>query len=187
MPRKPCSCGRLPQRKVPVTRSTTLVLSFAHHTSVQNVTCLLTAGASYYSGRGVERDLLKAISWFEKAAAQNDPNSAFMLGVCYQHSNAALSDHYFQRARTNAWSSARGLPRFVAALGASEHFAKWHYLNFHHLISDGFTDAGRQPSSSRREVIVLLDMNPEIRRCVSETQKLMQHIPGSVTFKLLEA
>ncbi len=81
-------------------------------------------GSAYYDGRGVKQDLAKAISWFEEAAAQNHPDAFFMLGVCYQHSNAPLSERHFERARSAVWSMpfTRVSP-LVAALGVSEHFS----------------------------------------------------------------
>ncbi len=137
-------------------------------------------GICFYCGRGVEKDLSKAIAWFEKAASQDNSNSQFMLGLHYQHSNAALSRTYFERARAAVWSSqVTAMLLGVASLSVSEHFAKWHYLNFHHHIDSGFFDAGRQPSSSNREVIFTFELDPSLQQCVSEAQKLLAHISGT--------
>jgi hypothetical protein len=118
--------------------------------------------------------------------AQSSPIAAFMLGVCNQSSNASLSEHYFELAKTLAWSAE---PKYIApavtALSVSEHFAKWHYLNFHQFITSGFTDAGRQPSSSSREVIEVTEFDGMLQRCLSEAQKLMGLISGTLTVQRL--
>ncbi len=137
---------------------------------------------SYYWGRGTERDLPKAIAWLEKAAAQNHSTALLMLGLCYQHSNSALSEDYFRGAKAAAWSSppddGDSTPA-VGSLSVSDHFAKWHYLNFHQHITDGFRDAGRRPLSSRREVIVIVESDSDLQRFVSEAQKRLALISGS--------
>jgi hypothetical protein len=105
-----------------------------------------------------------------------------MLGVCHQRSNVVLSEGYFQRARQVVWSSHAADPPLpsVSALSVSEHFAKWHYLNFHQHITDGFRDAGRQhPAfSPDRETIQIYESHPGIKRCVTEAQQLMAQISG---------
>ncbi len=135
---------------------------------------------SYYYGTGVERDLARALSLFEQAATQQEPSALFMLGMHYQRLNPALSEQYFERAKSTVWSShSSNEPPLVASLEVSDHFAKWHYLNFHHRITDGFNDAGRQPSSASREVILIVESDPDLQRCVSEAQKLVAHVSGA--------
>ncbi len=113
----------------------------AHH-----VTGCVTVGRCYYLGQGTDRDLAKAIAWLEKAAAQNpnDSTASFVLGICYQGTDPARSERYFERARAAVWSSElQPEGTGLAALTVSEHFAKWHYLNYHQHITDYFRDAGR--------------------------------------------
>jgi TPR repeat protein len=147
----------------------------------------LAIGVSYYAGHGVTQDRSKAVSWFEKADAQNEPNAAFILGVCHQQTNATLSEQYFQRARQSVWSSqdAHELASFVSALSVSDHFAKWHYLNFHQHIAHGFRDAGRQHPGLNpgRETIQIHESHAALQHCVSEAQQLIAHISGKPTSK----
>jgi TPR repeat protein len=147
----------------------------------------LAIGRAYYTGQGVTQDRSKAVSWFEKADAQNEPNAAFMLALCHQQKNAALSEQYFQRARQAVWLSqdAHALVPQVSALSVSDHFAKWHYLNFHQHIVDGFRDAGRQPRGliSDRETIHIDESHPALQRFASEAQQLVAQISGEPTWK----
>jgi hypothetical protein len=146
--------------------------------------CLCVEGLHHYNGRGNNRDIRKAIECFEGAAAQNAPNAAFMLGVCYQKMNPTLSEQYFERAKSVAWSAGPqdAIPG-VASLSATEHFSKWHYLNLHQLITDGFRDAGRP--SSPREVIEINEKDMDLRRCVIQAQKLLGNVAGTVQVLLL--
>jgi hypothetical protein len=68
----------------------------------------------------------------------------------------------------------------VSALSVSDHFAKWHYLNFHQHITGGFRDAGRQHPELNldRETIVIDESDPALERCVREAQQLMARISG---------
>jgi TPR repeat protein len=146
----------------------------------------LAIGVSYYNGQGVTQDRSKAVSWFEKADAQNNPNAAFMLGLCHQQTNAALSEQYFQRARHAVWSSQASLVPQVSALSVSDHFAKWHYLNFHQHIAHGFREGGRHPGlNSDRETIEINESDPALQRCVSEAQQLVAQISGKPTCKFI--
>jgi TPR repeat protein len=125
----------------------------------------------------VRQDMAAAKQWFEKAAAQNLTNAAFMLGLFHQRSNAALSEQYFQRAKTAVWASqSEEMMPAVVSIGVSEHFSKWHYVNFHQRISNGFRDGGRRPGA--REVIEIRELNPDLQRCVMEAQKLLEKIPS---------
>jgi hypothetical protein len=127
----------------------------------------------YYEGRGTDQDLLKAYTMFEKAAAQNEPNAAFLLSVWYQQTDSSLSAHYLTLAKMGVWSSERD----SHALTASEHFAKWHYLNDHQQIIDGFRDVGRAQGALGREVMAIVDSDPDLQSCVSELQQILKPIP----------
>jgi hypothetical protein len=99
-----------------------------------------------------------------------------MLGVCFRNSDSSRSEHYFARARTGFWSESA--ESGLAALSVSDHFANWHYLNYHQLITEGFRDAGRQRGVAGREVIVIHEGGPSLQRCVSDAQKLLAEISG---------
>jgi hypothetical protein len=106
-----------------------------------------------------------------------------MLALCHQQTNTALSEHYFQRARQTVWlSQADGLVPLVSALSVSDHFAKWHYLNFHQHIVEGFRDAGRQRPGLRphRETIEIVESDPSFQRCVNEAKNRLASISGAI-------
>ncbi len=49
-------------------------------------------GECYRDGHGVELDMSEAMHWFEKAAAQNNPEALFNLGFCYYAGNGVERD-----------------------------------------------------------------------------------------------
>ena len=42
-------------------------------------------GWCYHKGEGVEKDLVCAVEWYQRAADQGDASAQFNLGWCYQH------------------------------------------------------------------------------------------------------
>lgn len=40
------------------------------------------AGSMYFTGMGVEKNMKKAVSWWEKAVAQGEKRAQFSLGLC---------------------------------------------------------------------------------------------------------
>jgi hypothetical protein len=130
----------------------------------------VVAGVIFYA-----KDFAKACAWFEKAAAQNSSSAAFILFLHYQATDPSLSQHYFQRAKSSVWSyPTKALSAADASLGVSEHFAKWHYLNYHQHISEGFYDAGRKQHAAAREVIILRECG--LQSCVRAAQKRLAHV-----------
>ncbi len=113
------------------------------------------------------------------ASAQNEPNASFLLGLYSQKLDPVRAEAYFQRAKSAAWSLPEGTLSTLAALNVSEHFQKWHYLNFHQRISDGFSDGGRQRSTSNRERLVVEESDTNLQRCVSQAQNILKPIPGA--------
>ncbi len=106
-----------------------------------------------------------------------------MLALCYQQTNTALSEHYFQRARQAVClSQADQLVPVVSAVSVSDHFAKWNYLNFYQHISGGFRDAGRQRPGlrPRRETIGINEPAVALQLCVKEAKNLLALISGAV-------
>jgi hypothetical protein len=158
------------------------LLSIALSQALGQSAARASSGTAYYTGKGVGRNLSEAISYFEKAEAQNNPNAAFMLGVCYQHTNPALSKQWFGRARHVMWSSQpQELVASASAMSVSDHFSKWHYLNFHQHITSGFLDAGRSlPTGldTGREVIVIIESDAALQSCVTEAQQRLAHVSG---------
>jgi TPR repeat protein len=60
-------------------------------------------GTMYLKGRGISKDSVKARKWFELAAAQQDPEAAYNLGVIHYNIYGSLRDqrkalHYFEIA-----------------------------------------------------------------------------------------
>jgi hypothetical protein len=107
-----------------------------------------------------------------------------MLALCHQQTNTVLSEDYLQRARQTVWfSQADDLVPLVSALSVSDHFAKWHYLNFHQYIAYGFLDAGRQRPGLRphREIIEINETHFPLQRCVSEAKNRLAPISGAAT------
>ena len=49
-------------------------------------------GECYRDGQGVESDLAEAVRWFEKAAAQNNPEALYNLGFVYYAGNGVRRD-----------------------------------------------------------------------------------------------
>ena len=47
-------------------------------------------GGLYARGLGVPKDFAQAVAWFQKAAAQGDPNGCTGLGMAYEHGIAGL-------------------------------------------------------------------------------------------------
>jgi hypothetical protein len=107
-----------------------------------------------------------------------------MLALCHQQTNTALSEHYFQRARQAVWLSQApdGLVPGVSALSVSDHFAKWHYLNYHQHVAGGFRDAGRQRARlhPHRETIQISDSDTYLQRCVNEAKNRLAPISGAI-------
>jgi hypothetical protein len=106
-----------------------------------------------------------------------------MLALCHQQTNLALSEHYFQRARQAVWlSQADRLVPLVSALSVSDHFAKWHYLNFHQYITSGFRDAGRQRLGLglHRETIEINESAVAVQRCMNEAKAQLAPISGAI-------
>jgi hypothetical protein len=118
--------------------------------------------------------------WLRRAADQNDPNACFVLGSQLQHSDSSLSDHYFQRAKRAAFTTNQ--PQFVhsyvSGLSSSEQFAKWHYVNYHQRIGHGFSDGGRLPRHSDREIIVINEQDLFLSDAVGAAQKELGTVSG---------
>ncbi len=107
-----------------------------------------------------------------------------MLGSVLQQSDPSLSDHYFQRAKSAAFTTDE--PQFVnpyvTGWSVSEQFAKWHYVNYHQRISDGFSDGGRLPRHSNREIIVIHEEDPALNEVVEAARKALSTVSGMRTF-----
>ncbi len=52
----------------------------------------LTLGNIYKNGRGVAKDVSKAVYWYRKAAIQGDPDAKFNLGIMYISGHSATPD-----------------------------------------------------------------------------------------------
>jgi hypothetical protein len=120
----------------------------------------------------------KAKPWLEKAAAQNLADADYMLGVYYEKTDPLLSELHFERARKGVWSSPPKPRSVLESLTASQHFAKWHYLNYHQRITDHFRDSGRQQALSGRETIVVAESDPALQICVFGARQFLRLISG---------
>jgi uncharacterized protein len=59
-------------------------------------------GCYYYYGKGVPKDLVKAVQWWSKAAEQGDPEAQYSLGFfCYEQIGAKESFKWMQKAADN--------------------------------------------------------------------------------------
>ena len=52
----------------------------------------------------LKEDYRKAIFWYRKAAAKNDPKALYNIGLCYKHGDGVKRSnrwarHYFEKAR----------------------------------------------------------------------------------------
>jgi len=66
-----------------------LDLSKNHHADVQ-----FNLGVMYYTGDGVEKDEVKAVEWFQKAADQGYPKAQYNLGLMYETGWIVMQDYY---------------------------------------------------------------------------------------------
>lgn len=72
---------------------------FKPHAEQGNFAAQLIVGMCYYTGEGVEKDVIQAASWFRKAADQDYPYAQGMIGYCYQHGEGVEKDE----AQAVAW------------------------------------------------------------------------------------
>ncbi|WP_253250212.1 tetratricopeptide repeat protein [Salmonella enterica] len=63
-------------------------------------------GRKYHIGDGVERDVEKAVFWYQKAAAQGSAKATNNLGVLYEHGHVAPEDEH----RSVEWIMENHLP-----------------------------------------------------------------------------
>ena len=72
--------------------------------------CQYQVGTMYYHGDGVDVDYAQALPWFEKAAAQDEPNAVGQLGCMYCDGEGA----------TPSWRRAREYNERAIELGDSK-------------------------------------------------------------------
>ena len=87
-----------------------------------DVTAQFNVGCAYMLGEGVEKDLVQAVFWYNKAAEQGDPDAQNSLGVCYakglgtQPSIAKGIDWFAKAARQGHVQAYRNLQAMKAEL-----------------------------------------------------------------------
>ncbi|HGH1055220.1 TPA: tetratricopeptide repeat protein [Salmonella enterica] len=68
-------------------------------------------GRKYHIGDGVERDVEKAVFWYQKAAAQGSAKATNNLGVLYEHGHVAPEDEH----RSVEWIMEKSFAYFTDA------------------------------------------------------------------------
>ena len=79
----------------------------------------------YIKGRGVAVDYKQAVAWFEKAAAQDQPNAVGQLGLMYKQGKGV----------TPSWRRARELYQRAIELGSSTAVKNMQILTGNILVS----------------------------------------------------
>ncbi len=68
------------------------VLKYLYLAYQDNADAQFIIGQCYYDGLGIEKDMAKAISWFRKAADNNEPRAQYKLGLCLYNGEGAKMD-----------------------------------------------------------------------------------------------
>lgn len=102
---------------------------------------MLTLGSLYESGRGVLKDLAKAVHWYEQAAKRNNPEAQYRVGLMHaegrglRKDRAQMLDWWQRAARTGHAQAAMSLGHATENTAgtreerelAREEAAKWYY------------------------------------------------------------
>lgn len=99
-------------------------------------------GKMYAEGRGVDQDFAEAKAWFEKAAAQNQPDGLYNLGLMYANGEGVPQDYatavkWYRQAADRGQSDAQnslGL-RYKKGEGIGQDYVqayKWFVLSLAH-------------------------------------------------------
>ncbi len=75
-----------------------------------------TLGYMYEQGKGVEQDLVSAVTWYRKAAEQGDPTAQFNLAIMYYNGSGVLRN-YTEAAELFRKAAEQGNARALYNLG----------------------------------------------------------------------
>jgi TPR repeat protein len=69
---------------------------------------------------GVKKDSVKAVKWYKKAAAKQDPKALYNLALCYEYGDGVTRSHrwaryYFSKAAALGHKSAGGKIKALSA------------------------------------------------------------------------
>ena len=71
----------------------------------------------YYQGLGVEKDYLKAMEWYQKAAAQGNANAQNNIGVLYENGGFGVEQDYSKAMEWYQKATLQGVARAQYHIG----------------------------------------------------------------------
>ena len=90
-------------------------------------------GVCYEKGDGIEKNLTKAVEWYEKAAAQGDANAQCNLGYCYEV-GLGVEKNIYKAVEWYEKAVAQGHARAQNNLGVCYEFGKGVEKNIHKAV-----------------------------------------------------